>query len=65
MFESAESEHPRLTNCEISNNSNPIPTNNNNNNNNIPTYVITIHQRYRWTDRQRTYDRKTALYTKV
>jgi len=30
----------------------------------IPTYVITIHQRYRQTDRQ-TCDRNTALCTKV
>ena len=31
----------------------------------IPTYVITIHQRYRQTDRQTTCDRNTALCTKV
>jgi len=31
----------------------------------IPTYVITIHQRHRQTDGQTTYDRNTALCTKV
>jgi len=31
----------------------------------IPTYVITIHQRHRQTDRQTTCDRNTALCTKV
>jgi len=31
----------------------------------IPTYVITIHQRHRRTDRQTTGDRNTALCTKV
>ena len=31
----------------------------------IPTYVITIHQRHRRTDRQTTCDRNTALCTKV
>jgi len=32
---------------------------------NFLTYVITIHQRYKRTDRQTTCDRKTALCTKV
>jgi len=32
---------------------------------NFPTYVITIHQRYRQTDGQTTCDRNTALCTKV
>jgi len=27
------------------------------------TYVVMIHQRHRWTDRQTTWDRKTALCT--
>ena len=31
----------------------------------IPTYVITIYQRHRRTDRQTTCDRNTALCTKV
>jgi len=31
----------------------------------IPTYVTTIHQRHRQTDRQTTCDRNTALCTKV
>ena len=49
----AKSEHPRLTSGEI-----------------IfeefqPMHVITIHQRYRRTDRQTTCDRNTALCTKV
>ena len=47
MFGSAESEHPRLTDGEIiSEEFRP---------------AITIHQRYRQTDRQTTCDRKTAL----
>jgi len=50
MIGSEESEHPRLTNI-ISEQ--------------IPTYVITIHQRHRRTDRQTTCDRKTTLCTKV
>ena len=52
----AKSEHPRLTNGEIIFRR-------------IPTYVITIHQRHRrtdrQTDRQTTCDRNTALCTKV
>ena len=51
----AKSEHPRLTNGEIIfEEFQPIIT-----------YVITIHQRYRQTDRQTTCDRNTALCTKV
>ena len=50
MFGSAESEHPMLTNREIISEE---------------FQPITIHQRYRRTDRHATYDRKTALCTKV
>jgi len=52
----AKSEHPRLTNGDIIFRR-------------IPTYVITIHKRYRQTDgqtdRQTTCNRNTVLCTKV
>ena len=48
----AQSEHPRLTNGEIIFEE-------------FQPNVITIHQRYRRTDRQTTCDRNTALCTKV
>jgi len=49
MFGSTESEHPRLTNGEITFGK-------------IPTYVIAIHQRQ--TDGQTTCDRKTHFALK-
>jgi len=54
MFGSAESEYPRLTNGEIISDVFQVPT-----------YVITIYQRYRETDGQtdrQTCDRNIALH---